>query len=143
MGFFTRDTAPSWLGDAGKLVLRLLVGGLMLLHGVAKVKGGLAGISGMLAAKGLPEILAYGVYVGEIVAPLLIIIGWYTRPAAVVLAINMVVAVFLAHAGDLLSLNSHGGWAIELQAFYLFGSVAIAMLGAGIYSVSGGEGKME
>ncbi|MFZ8579874.1 DoxX family membrane protein, partial [Klebsiella quasipneumoniae] len=38
--------------DAGKLLLRLAVGGLMLFHGLHKLLDGVDGISGMLAAKG-------------------------------------------------------------------------------------------
>lgn len=143
MGWFSKSAWPTWTEDLGRLVLRLTVGGLMLPHGIAKATGGLGGISSMLAAKGLPEALAYGVYVGELVAPVLIIAGWYTRPAAVVLAFNMVVAVLLAHQGDLMQLNEHGGWALELQAFYLFGALAVALLGAGKYAVSGGNGKWD
>ncbi len=57
--------------DAGKLVLRLSVGVLMLLHGIHKLLHGVDGIGGMLAGMGLPTVLAYGVYLGEVVGPLL------------------------------------------------------------------------
>ena len=40
--------------DAGKLVLRLSVGVLMLLHGIHKLLHGVDGIGGMLAGMGLP-----------------------------------------------------------------------------------------
>ncbi len=50
--------------DAGKLLLRLAVGGLMLFHGIHKLIDGVDGISGMLAAQGLPGFIAYGVLVG-------------------------------------------------------------------------------
>ena len=40
--------------DFGRLLLRLAVGGLVLLHGVAKLRNGLGGIEGMLEARGLP-----------------------------------------------------------------------------------------
>ncbi len=50
--------------DAGKLLLRLAVGGLMLFHGLHKLLDGVGGISGMLVAKGLPGFIAYGVLVG-------------------------------------------------------------------------------
>lgn len=142
MGLFSRDNSTV-TDDIGKLILRLTVGGLMLFHGIDKVQNGIAGISGMLAGNGLPGFLAYGVYVGEIVAPLLIIIGFYTRPAATVFAFNMVVAIMLAHRGELFSLGDHGSYALELQSFYLFGAVAIALLGAGRFSASGGEGKFD
>ena len=124
--------------DAGKLVLRLTIGILILFHGVAKLMNGIGGIEGMLAARGLPAFLAWGVYVGEVLAPVLLIIGVYTRPAALLAAVNMVVAIVLAHSGQVFSLAPQGGgWAIELQALFLFGAIAVALLGAGRYSVGG------
>lgn len=121
--------------DLGKLILRLTVGGLMLFHGVDKLRAGLGGISGALAANGLPTFLAYGVYVGEIVAPLLVIIGLFTRPAAAVIVFNMIVAVALAHAGDLFKIGPHGGWALELQGFYLLTALVVALIGPGLWSI--------
>ena len=118
----------------GKLVLRLTVGGLMLFHGIAKIQGGLGGIQEMLAAKGLPTFIAYGVYVGEILVPLLLLVGLFTRFSALVLMGNMVMAVYLAHSGAFLNLTGHGGWALELQAFYFFGAMTILLLGPGCFS---------
>jgi putative oxidoreductase len=119
--------------NAGKLVLRLAVGVLLLLHGVAKLNG-VDGIGGMLVNLGLPAGLAYLVYVGEIVAPVLIIIGLFARPAAAVAAVNMIVAVALVHAAELGAIGKNGGYALELQALYFFGAVAISLLGAGCLS---------
>lgn len=121
--------------DLGKLILRVTVGGLMLFHGVAKLQSGIGGISGMLAAKGLPTFLAYGVYVGEIVAPLLLIVGLFTRPAAAVFVFNMIVAVALAHPGDLFKVGEHGGWALELQGFYILTALVVALIGPGAWSI--------
>jgi putative oxidoreductase len=95
----------------------------------------------MLASHGLPSALAYLVYVGEIVAPVLLIIGLYTRPAAWITVINMLVAIWLVHMKDLGALNKQGGWALELQGMFLFGALAIAFLGAGRFSVGGTGGK--
>ena len=119
--------------DTGKLILRLCTGGLMLFHGVAKVMhpATLDFISGMLTANHLPAILAYGVYIGEFVAPLMVIVGYQARIGGLLMAINMVVAIFLAHSGQLFSLSEHGGLAIELQMFYLLSSVAVVFLGSG------------
>lgn len=122
--------------DLGKLVLRLTVGILTLLHGLAKVSAGVAGISGMLAGVGLPASLAYGVYVGEILAPLIVIIGFYSRIGALVIAANMLFAIGLAHMKDVFALNQGGGWAIELQAFFLFTALAVALIGPGRYAVN-------
>ncbi|MBB1604873.1 DoxX family protein [Variovorax sp. UMC13] len=127
--------------DTGKLILRLALGILILLHGIAKLSSGVSGVGGMLASHGLPSALAYLVYVGEIVAPALVIIGFYTRPAAWIIAINMVVAIYLVHMNDLLAIGKNGGWALELQGMFLFGAIAVAFLGAGRLSVGGVSGK--
>lgn len=122
--------------DIGRLVLRLTLGILILLHGVAKIAGGPGGIIGMVEKTGLPGELGYLVYVGEVIAPLLLIIGLWTRIAAALIAGNMLVAVVLAHTGDLLTLTRSGGWALELQAMFFFVAVAIVLLGPGRYAVS-------
>lgn len=126
---------PGMSEDLGKLILRVALGGLMLFHGVAKITGGIDGISGMLDAKGLPAAMAYGVYVGEVLAPLLIVIGLFTRLSAGVFAFNMVVATLLVHSADLLKIGEHGGWAIELQMLYLLPAIALVLLGPGHFSV--------
>ncbi|HVL75048.1 MAG TPA: DoxX family protein, partial [Noviherbaspirillum sp.] len=90
--------APSRTSDdLGKLLLRVTLAFLILLHGIAKVLNGVDPIMGMLARQGFPPALAYLVYLGEVIAPVLIIIGIWTRPAALIIAINMVVAVWLVH----------------------------------------------
>jgi len=127
--------------DMGKLVLRLSVGVLMLLHGIFKLQNGVGGIAGMLGSQGLPGFLAYGVYLGEVVGPVLVIIGLYTRIGAFLIIGNMLVALALAHSQELFSLGSMGGWALELQGMFLFGAVAIALLGAGKFSVGGVSGR--
>jgi putative oxidoreductase len=127
--------------DLGRLLLRLSVGGMMLLHGLAKIPTGPGGIAGMLRAHELPGILAWGVYVGEVLAPLLLIFGLWTRAAAAVVVVNMLAAIGLAHLDEIGALGETGGWAIELQALYLFGAAAIALLGAGRLSVGGLAGR--
>jgi putative oxidoreductase len=123
--------------ETGKLLLRVLIGVLVLLHGIAKIKNGVGPIAGMLGGAGMPTFLAYGAYIGEVLAPVLLIVGIWTRPAAVVVAVNMVFALALAHKAQVFTLNDQGGWAIELQAMYLFGAIVVALLGAGRFSVGG------
>ena len=122
--------------SVGKLILRLALGGMILLHGIGKLVGGIGGISGMVSAAGLPAILAYGVYVGEVVAPILLILGWYSRVAAVVIAINMVFAVALAHANQIFTLSQTHGWALELQGMFFFTALALALLGPGRFALN-------
>ncbi|AMM26414.1 DoxX family protein [Variovorax sp. PAMC 28711] len=127
--------------DTGKLVLRLALGILILLHGIAKLKGGVGFISGQLTAHGLPAALAYGAYIGEVVAPILVIVGFFTRPAAWIIAINMVFAIFLVHMADLGAMTKQGGWALELQGMFLFAAIAVGFMGAGRLSLGGSTGK--
>jgi putative oxidoreductase len=127
--------------DAGKLVLRVTLAALLLFHGVSKLSSGIGFVGTMLANAGLPAFLGYLVYVGEIVAPLMILFGVATRGAAAVVAINMVVAVLLVHMGELFTLSATGGWALELQGMFLFTAIAVVLLGAGRYSVAGTAGK--
>ena len=112
---------------AGTILLRTTLALLMLLHGWAKITHGVGAIEGMLASHGLPRFLAYGVYLGEVVAPLLLLVGVWVVPAALVVAINMVVAVLLVHRGQVFSLNQVGGWSLELQALFFVGALAVAM----------------
>lgn len=121
---------------AGKLLLRLTVGGLMLFHGISKLfnDGTVGFIGSKLADAGLPEALAYGVYIGEVVAPLMIIAGLLSRVGAALIVINMLFAILLVHTGDLFALSDHGGWRLELQGFYLLVSLAIVFLGSGRYA---------
>jgi putative oxidoreductase len=127
--------------DLGKLVLRVSVGVLILLHGIFKLQNGVDGIAGMLGNHGLPALLAYGVYIGEVVGPALVILGVFTRIGALLIAGNMLVAFLLAHMQELFSLGKMGGWALELQGMFLLGAIAIALLGAGRFSVGGIAGR--
>ena len=121
----------------GKLVLRLTVGVLLLLHGIHKIMHGIAPIEHMIAMHGLPPVLAYAVYIGEVVAPTLVILGLFARAGGLLIVINMTVAVLLAGGGRFLALNKMGGYALELEAFYMFGGLAIMFLGAGRFSLGG------
>ncbi len=119
--------------DVGRLILRLSVGGMMLFHGVAKIMhpASLDFITGMLNSNNIPGLVAYGVYIGEVLAPLMIIVGYRARLGGLIVFVNMLFALFLAHTGDFFSLTEHGGWAVELQMFYLMSALSVVFLGSG------------
>lgn len=123
--------------DLGKFLLRLAVGGLMLFHGLHKLFAGIDGISGMLIAKGFPGFIAYGVLVGEVIAPCLIILGILTRPAALVLAFTMIVAWLMVGMNETWALDKTGAWAIESLVYFFIGALAVTFLGAGRFSLAG------
>ena len=122
--------------DLGKLILRIALGMLVLLHGIAKLKGGVGPIEGMVTAHGWPAYLAYGALIGEVLGPLLLLAGFYARIGAILIAINMLFAFALVHMGHLAQLNAQGGWALELQGMFLATAAALALLGPGRYSVN-------
>ena len=120
--------------DIAKLVLRITIGGLMLFHGIDKAIHGVSFIEGMLSAHELPAVVTYGVYIGEIVAPLMLIFGLLTTFGAIIIIVNMVMAILLVYSDALLTVTEQGAWSIEVPMLYLMGAVVIILLGAGQYS---------
>lgn len=123
--------------NLGMLCLRLAVGGLMFFHGLAKIldPSSLGYIQYLLSEFNLPAFISYGVYLGEVVAPLMVLLGVYSRIGALFIVGNMLFVIALAHSAEIFSLNQFGGWAIELQAFFMLAALAIAFIGSGKYAI--------
>ena len=113
--------------QAAMVLLRITLALLMLFHGWAKIRYGIGSIEAQISSRGAPGWLAYAVYLGEVVAPLLLLVGLWVVPAALVIAINMLVAFALVHTKQILLLQNSGGWALELQAFYFVTALVVAM----------------
>lgn len=122
--------------DIAKLLLRIALGSLVLLHGIAKLNGGMGHIVRMVEAQGWPGFIGYFVLLGEVLAPLMVLAGFHARIGGLLIAINMLVAVYLVHLGDLGRFTGQGGWALELQAMFFVSAVVIALIGPGGYSVN-------
>ncbi len=120
----------------GKLLLRVMLGGMMLFHGIDKALHGVSFIQGLLKAQGLPDVLAYGVYVGEILAPIFVILGWKSRIWAGVIVFNMTMAIYLTQMKEFFTLGAHGSWALEVPMFYLMSALVITLIGSGKYAIS-------
>lgn len=130
------------MDDLGKLVLRLNIGGLMLLHGISKIQnfeGTLQWLSGVMASLSLPTFMAYGVFLGEVIAPVLLILGILPRLSSLAIIATMAMAILSHTTGEnatpLFSLGGYGGWNFELQGLYLFGALAILIMGSGKISL--------
>jgi putative oxidoreductase len=122
--------------NIGLFILRLSIGGMMLFNGMAKLLRGVDSIKETFLEVGIPEFIAYAVYLGEILAPILMIIGYRTRLAGLLTAITMLVAILTAHSEKIFTLNQYGGWALEVLGLYLFGALALCFTGAGKIAVS-------
>jgi len=125
--------------DLGKLLLRLTLGGIVVFHGIFKLTHGVEWIGGPLGKLGLPGFLAYGVYVAEVLGPILLFLGLKARLAALVIAFDMLMAMILVLHPRLLTVNqSGGGWGVELEGMILLVAVAVFLLGSGRYRLGRG-----
>lgn len=120
----------------GLLLVRLAIGVPMLLYGINKVFNGVEFIKGLLTNVGLPEFISYGVYVGEIVAPILLIIGFRSRMAGILFFLNCLTIILLSQTANVFSLNANGGWALELLGMYAFIALSLVFTGGGKWAVS-------
>lgn len=115
--------------DIGLLMLRVGIGAFMMVHGIQKI----IGFSD--AAGGFPDPLGVGNQLSLIMAigaeagcSALLVLGLFTRIAAMPLAFTMVIACFVVHGGD--------PWKVkELAAVYLFVYVIIIVTGPGQLSL--------
>lgn len=128
--------------DLGILLLRIVTGGLMLFYGIAKLTHGHDFIRQILAEKGLPEFLWMGVPVGEVLAPLLLILGVFSRLSGLMIAVVMAFALYLAHGMSAFALNENGGLDGELGLLYMFAGSALFFIGGGKYVLYKGKNEL-
>lgn len=126
----------STMEDIGKLILRLTLGLLILLHGISKIRGGIGFLTPMVQGIGLPPWVSYGVYLGEILGPIMVLLGLFARTGAFLIFANMMFAVILMHRAQLFSLGKEGGWALELQAMFMFTALALVLMNPGRYAMT-------
>jgi len=121
--------------DIAKLLMRVSLSILILFHGVHKLIYGIGGVKAMVVAHGLPAFFAYGVYMGELIAPIFIILGLYARVASAVLAFNMFIAIYLAYGFSFI-ISKYGGVAWETPLLFFIMSILVILLGSGRYAVN-------
>ena len=115
--------------NLGLLLLRVGFGGMMLTHGIPKLLKMLSGDFSFGDPIGVGETATLILAVlCEVFFPILVIIGFKTRLSAIPVIITMAVAAFVVHAADPFGIK-------EKAILYLIGFIAIALLGAGKYSV--------
>ncbi len=111
----------------------------MLFHGIAKLIHGHDFIKAMLTKNGLPEFIWLGVPVGEIIAPICILLGIFTRISSLLVAFTMIMTVYLVHKMGAFCITETGGLAGELNLFYFLTALALFFLGSGRYSLYRGN----
>jgi len=119
------------INNLALLILRLGFGGFLMTHGIPKISRLFETPIKFANPIGLGETTSLILtIIGEVVAPIFIIIGYKTKWAAVPPAITMAVAAFVVHAKDDLGTKEHA-------LLFLLAFVAIMLAGAGKYSIDG------
>lgn len=122
--------------NLGLLILRIMLGGSVLMHGIAKIYNGIDGVKKVLVTNHIPEFIAYGVYIGEILAPLMIIFGIFARSGAFLLIGTTFLILYVAYGGSpFATLPKTGGFMAEILYLYLGGAFCIMLAGSGKYAV--------
>jgi putative oxidoreductase len=112
------------------LLMRLALGAIMVAHGYHKVFGGLHHHAQMVASLGLPAWLGYVSAFTEFFGGLLILVGLFTRVAALGVCLDLFVAIWKVHLHNgLIGLPDRPGYEFALAAFAL--AFAIIFFGGG------------
>lgn len=112
------------------LLMRISLGVIMVAHGYHKVFGGLHRHAQMVASMGIPSWLGYVSAFTEFLGGLFILAGFFTRPAAFAVCINLSVAIAKVHwHNGLLGGPDHPGYEFPLAAATL--AFALIFFGGG------------
>lgn len=119
------------------LVVRVIVGVIMAAHGLQKLLGGPGGFGQFLGQLGvpLPGLMAYVVTFVELVGGILLIVGLLSRLAALLLTINLTVAILLVKVNVGLIAPPEAGAGAELDLALIAGFITILLMGAGKLSL--------
>lgn len=123
--------------DVALLLIRACSGGLLVLHGLSKVRTGTEGFANALASKGLPlpTLMAYLATASELIGGALIVVGLLTRPAAASLFVTMTVAWATTHAAQAKLAGTGGGVPFEFPFFLSIVFLALTLSGAGRFAL--------
>jgi putative oxidoreductase len=129
-GFVTLDNDNARLRDYGLTVLRIVFGVIIIGHGYLKFfKMGIGGTTGFMGSIGvpLPAVAAWFTALAETVGGVALILGIFTLPFGLALALDLAGAIWFAKRGS--GLISPNGYELELSLLAV--SLAIALAGPG------------
>lgn len=131
-------------------VLRVVLGVVMFPHGAQKLLGWFGGrgyeatVQGFMNRQHIPELLAIAVVLAESVGAAALVAGFFTRIAALALAVDMTVAVILVHWKNGFFMNWSGkaaGEGFEYHLLMIAIGLALVIKGGGRWSVDGAIAK--
>ena len=126
-------------GPIGWPLVRIVAGTLLALHGWSKLDHGMVTFGNHLETMGVPvpQLAAWVSMVVELGGGVLLAVGLLTRPAALLLTLNMLCALYFAHNGEIHLLATPDADRIGYPL--LLGTISAAALfrGAGPVSLDG------
>ena len=125
------------LAEFAPLVVRIIAGIIMAAHGFQKLQAGPGNFGEFLAQLGvpLPTLMGYVVTLVELVGGILLIVGLFSRLAALLLTIDLVVAILLVKVNVGLIAPAQQGAGAELDLALIAGFLVILFAGPGSLSL--------
>lgn len=121
----------------GLAILRIVLGIAMLVHGWSKLSGGVGGVAGFFGTLGIPApgLMAWVVTIVELVGGILLIVGFLTQIAVILIALDMLGAILFAFLLRGAPFIENGAISWEKEAVFAAAALCIALAGPGVWSV--------
>jgi putative oxidoreductase len=131
-GLNVKLTAPY-----GLMILRVVLGIAFLIHGWSKFSGGVEGVAGFFTSLNIPapSLFAYIVSIVELVGGALLIVGFLTHIASILLFVDMLGAILFAFWMRGQPLVENGAISWEKEAVFAAAALCIFLAGPGIWSI--------
>lgn len=131
-GLNVKLTAPY-----GLMILRVVLGIAFLIHGWSKFSGGVDGVAGFFTSLNIPapSLFAYIVSIVELVGGALLIVGFLTQIASILLFLDMLGAMLFAFWMRGQPLVENGAISWEKEAVFAAAALCIFLAGPGIWSI--------
>jgi putative oxidoreductase len=122
----------------GLAILRIVLGIAIALHGWSKLSGGVDGVAGFFGSLGIPApgLMAWVVTIVELVGGILLVVGFLTQIAGILIAIDMlgvILFAFLLQGQPFINENGWISW--EKEAVFGAAALCLALAGPGAWSV--------
>ena len=121
----------------GLAILRIVLGIAMAVHGWSKLSGGIGGVAGFFGSLGIPApgLMAWVVTLVELVGGILLVVGFLTQIAGILIAIEMLGIILFAFLLRGAPFIENGGITWEKEAVFGAAALCLALSGPGAWSV--------